>query len=426
MSQPRRAARKTDRPRASRLHLGVKNTPPCQAQSQSQSIYVVEAARLESRAFLNLPEPPRVLLALGQAGARRSKRMSVEVVLLRHAERVDETAERGEWARNCGDRYWDPPITQQGLRQSRDAGEALLLEHARRPFSCIYVSPCLRTVQTAAELAQVLGLPLRCAPGLAECAAFVARKGIASFRPTASAANGGGCGCGRGAGAGAGAAEPPSRASRPPPRFLTEAELAVHCREGTRFLDRDHTYEGFFACVARIAAAERDARICGAALETASAASGLESATAAAAAASAAASPSARVLMVTHREGIRDLCTLAGAPHRRTPYCCAALYALDATPAAAGGGGGSTWAPAWRLLSPPSERPGRLGPSPCTTDAGPAPSGIAPAHDSTDVLLAELDAGRLAAEEFARLGRAAGMPEAAVTEVLRSLVCASK
>ena len=153
--------------------------------------------------------------------------MSVEVVLLRHAERVDETAERGEWARDCGDRYWDPPITQRGLRQSRDAGEALLLEHARRPFSCIYVSPCLRTVQTAAELAQVLGLPLRCAPGLAECAAFVARKGIASFRPTS--ANGGGCGCGRGAGSGAGAAsaaaaELPPRASRPPPRFLTEAE----------------------------------------------------------------------------------------------------------------------------------------------------------------------------------------------------------
>ena len=365
---------------------------------------------------MNLPDNR----AFSWRRSSESKRMSVEVVLLRHAERVDETAERGEWARNCGDRYWDPPITQRGLRQSRDAGEALLLEHARRPFSCIYVSPCLRTVQTAAELAQVLGLPLRCAPGLAECAAFVARKGIASFRP------GGGCGCGRGAGAGAGAAEPPSRASRPPPRFLTEAELAVHCREGTRFLDRDHTYEGFFACVARIAAAERDARICGAALETASAASGLESATAAAAAAGAAASRSVRVLMVTHREGIRDLCTLAGAPHRRTPYCCAALYALDATPAAAGRGGGSTWAPAWRLLSPPSERPGRLGPSPCTTDAGPAPSGIAPAHDSTDVLLAELDAGRLAAEEFARLGRAAGMPEAAVTEVLRSLVCASK
>lgn len=305
--------------------------------------------------------------------------MSVEVVLLRHAERVDETAERGEWAQNCGDRYWDPPITQRGLRQSRDAGEALLLEHARRPFSCIYVSPCLRTVQTAAELAQVLGLPLRCAPGLAECAAFVARKGIASFRPDR-------CGCGRGAGSGAGAAsaaatEPPPRASRPPPRFLTEAELAVHCREGTRFLDRDHTYEGFFACVARIAAAERDARICGAALGSvgaASAASGSESASA-----GAAASPSVRVLMVTHREGIRDLCTLAGAPHRRTPYCCAALYALDATPAAAGDGGGSTWTPAWRLLSPPSERPGRLGPSPCTTDAGPAPSGVTPAHGST-------------------------------------------
>jgi len=54
--------------------------------------------------------------------------MSIEVVLLRHAERVDETSERDEWARNCGDRYWDPPITQRGLRQSRDAGEELLTD----------------------------------------------------------------------------------------------------------------------------------------------------------------------------------------------------------------------------------------------------------------------------------------------------------
>jgi hypothetical protein len=355
--------------------------------------------------------------------------MSIEVVLLRHAERVDETSERDEWARNCGDRYWDPPITQRGLRQSRDAGEELLLGHARRPFSCIYVSPCLRTVQTAAELAQVLGLPLRCAPGLAECAAAVTQKGIASFRPVTASAVANGCGCGRGRGAGtalAATAEPPPRPSRPAPRFLTEAELALHCPEGTRFLARDDTYEGFFACAARLAAAERDALIWDAALGSmgaASAASGSDSAVAAAASGSeaasgstgAAASPSVRVLMVTHREGIRDLCTLAGSPHRRTPYCCAVLYALDATPAAAGGGGTSTWT----LLSPPSERPGRVGPSPCTTDAGPAPSGMAPAHGSTDVLLAELGAGRLAAKDFARLGRAAGMPEAAVAEVLR-------
>ena len=352
--------------------------------------------------------------------------MSIEVVLLRHAERIDETAEADEWARNCGDRYWDPPITQRGLRQSRDAGEALLLEHARRPFSCIYVSPCLRTVQTAAELAQVLGLPLRCAPGLAECAAAVTQKGIASFRPVtaAAAANGCCCGSGQGPGTGAGAgaalaatAEPPPSPSRPAPRFLTEAELAVHCPEGTRFLARDDTYEGFFACVARLAAAERDALIWDAALGSVGAASAALGSEAAAAAAStgAAASPSVRVLMVTHREGIRDLCMLAGAPHRRTPYCCAALYALDTTPAATDGGGTSTWT----LLSPPSKRPGRVDPSPCTTDAGPAPSGMTPARGSTDALLAELGAGRLAAEDFARLGQAAGMPEAAVTEVLR-------
>ena len=122
----------------------------------------------------------------GRSGIRVD-RTSIEVVLLRHAERVDETAERDEWARSCGNRYWDPPITQRGLRQSRDAGESLLHEHIKRPFSCVYVSPCLRTVQTAAELAQVIGLPLRCVPGLAECAAAVNQKGITSFRPVPTA-----------------------------------------------------------------------------------------------------------------------------------------------------------------------------------------------------------------------------------------------
>merc|ERR1711998_656069 len=33
-----------------------------------------------------------------------------------------------------------------------------------------------------------------------------------------------------------------------------------------------------------------------------------------------------RILVVTHREGIRDLASLAGTPHRRTPYCGIALF----------------------------------------------------------------------------------------------------
>ena len=401
----------------------------------------------------------------GGSQAKRVDRTSIEVVLLRHAERVDETAERDEWARSCGNRYWDPPITQRGLGQSRDAGEALLHEHTRLPFSCVYVSPCLRTVQTAAELAQVIGLPLRCVPGLAECAAAVNQKGIASFRPVPTAAAKGqvpGANTGAGVGVGANAAtaeaehrqqlEPPHRLSRPPTprrfltesavsaetvRFLTESELAVHCPEGTRFLARDDTYEDFFACVARLAAAERDAQT-GHAISAAAAAAVAASTTAAPTGAMAA--PSLRVLMVTHREGIRDLCALAGSPHRRTPYCCAAVYAFDVTPAAVGANGASTWT----LLSPPSQRPGQIDPSPGATDAGPAPldappapPGTAPVHASIDVLVAELgagrlpgksnveitgmnpDTGRLPGPEFAILGRQADMPQAVVAEGLR-------
>ena len=47
----------------------------------------------------------------------------MEVVLLRHAERVDETPERHAWAQQCGDRWWDPPLTDKGKRQSREAGD---------------------------------------------------------------------------------------------------------------------------------------------------------------------------------------------------------------------------------------------------------------------------------------------------------------
>ena len=308
----------------------------------------------------------------------------MEIVVLRHAERVDETPERHAWAQQCGDRWWDPPLTDKGKRQSREAGEALMHEHQARPFACVLASPCLRTTQTASYVAAVLGLPVRCSPGLAECAAAVAQFGIDAFRPDS-----------RGA----------MRKGRPvaPPRFLTESEMQPLCAEGTRFAPRDETFEGYFSCLERLAAEQPSG-----------------------------APPSGRMLVVTHREGIRDLCDLAGAPHRRTGYCCAALFCFDtsvarslrATTEAAGGKAGVPVPGAWRLVSPPGERPGALGPVVAATGAGATDAnggGEATVHASGDTLLAELAAGRMDGAEFERRALQAGMPAAVVASTLEQV-----
>jgi len=313
---------------------------------------------------------------------------SLEIVVLRHAERVDETPERHAWAQQCGDRWWDPPLTDEGKRQSREAGEALLREHQSRPFACVLASPCLRTTQTAAELAAVLGLTVRCSPGLAECAAAVSQFGIDAFRPES-----------RGA----------TRKGRAvaPPRFLTESEMMPLCAEGTRFAPRDETFDDYLSCVERLAAEEQQAQQRAQQQEQRQAqqqAGGVPL--------------SGRVLVVTHREGIRDLCDLAGSPHRRTGYCCAALFCFDNTAYAGGGKGGRVPVPgAWRLLSPPGERPGALDPA-VAAATGVDSSSDATAHASSDTLLAELAAGRIDGDEFERRAPRAGIPAAVVTAAL--------
>ena len=194
-----------------------------------------------------------------------------EIFLVRHGERVDETAEAPLFYLNCGDRGWDPPLTQEGRRQADSAGRELLRAHQRRPFSCVLYSPCLRTLETAARIATVLGLPLRCVPGLAECAAAVKSRRIASFDPSNTS-------CSR------------------PHRFLTQEQALAHCPAGVRFLSPESRYEKFAAAVERAAAS-----------------GGV-----------------GRVLMVTHREGIRDLAEATGVHGRiKTKYCCIARFSFD-------------------------------------------------------------------------------------------------
>ena len=212
---------------------------------------------------------------------------TVQVVIVRHGERLDEVPD----AAVLNDRpNWDPPLTRNGMKQGAQAGLRL---RSMLPFDRMYVSPCTRTLQTASHAAAQLGhaIVLRPVPGLAECAAAVHDHGLPNFNP-------------------GGAFK-----ARKPKRFLTHEDAPRYCAEGTRFEPTDpHFDESFEDCVARLC--------------TEAAAEGLR-----------------RIVIVSHREGIRDLCNLAGERGRaRTAYCCVACFGFTVGEAAR----------PWALLVPPT------------------------------------------------------------------------
>jgi len=81
--------------------------------------------------------------------------------IARHANRQDFVDPR--WFETA-DRPYDPPLSADGWQQAR----ALARRLADAPIHRIYASPFLRTVQTAAAIAEALGLPIRLEPGLGE------------------------------------------------------------------------------------------------------------------------------------------------------------------------------------------------------------------------------------------------------------------
>lgn len=100
--------------------------------------------------------------------------------IVRHGERVDETASGPVWkAATPRCRHFDPPLTVDGEAQARAAAAALAA--AAPAFDRIYASPCARTLATARELSRSLGdLPVTVVPALAACAAAVKKRGLSS------------------------------------------------------------------------------------------------------------------------------------------------------------------------------------------------------------------------------------------------------
>lgn len=103
--------------------------------------------------------------------------ISCRVWTVRHGERADEVRDH-EWNAKRRERWYDPPLTESGKHQGHLAGIALLKEPGASAFDVMFCSPLQRTVETAAEIAKILGLPLKPVYGLAACAAAVQRIGL--------------------------------------------------------------------------------------------------------------------------------------------------------------------------------------------------------------------------------------------------------
>ncbi len=81
--------------------------------------------------------------------------------IARHGNRLDFVDPA--WFENA-DRPYDPPLSDDGVIQAQELAQRL----EKEAIAHIFVSPFLRTVQTALEVAKVLNLPIKLEAGLGE------------------------------------------------------------------------------------------------------------------------------------------------------------------------------------------------------------------------------------------------------------------
>ncbi len=100
---------------------------------------------------------------------------------MRHGERVDEhPAFAKEFysavRANGGIGLHDPPLTPDGWLQASEAGKRL----KKGGVNCkvIFASPFIRTIETAIEISKVLEKPIVIHYGLSMCAAYIKENGI--------------------------------------------------------------------------------------------------------------------------------------------------------------------------------------------------------------------------------------------------------
>ncbi|CAF1431649.1 unnamed protein product [Didymodactylos carnosus] len=101
---------------------------------------------------------------------------TVRLYLVRHGERLDEVP-GNTFYKNCGEQWYDPPLTEMGKRQAYYTATYLKSILQNLP-PVLYVSPLSRTVQTAVEIANYLNSFIELVAGLAHCAAAFQSGGV--------------------------------------------------------------------------------------------------------------------------------------------------------------------------------------------------------------------------------------------------------
>jgi len=245
----------------------------------------------------------------------------VAVFLVRHGQRIDETPAGVAWRRQT-DRWFDPPLTDEGREQAASAAAQLgcfMAAHAAEyaPFARVYASPLLRTLHTAEQFGIALSLPVAPVPGLATCTAAFKRHGPDAnplLREQRAREECPGA-----------AMEPFDAAYEVPPR---DADGGGGDGGGGGGGGDGAEHDPFVAAVVALAQREAAAR---------SAAGG------------GGAAQKAAVLIVAHREGLRDLSQRTAAPFVKTKYCCVGVFGCTlaggggAAAVARGAGGGATF-----------------------------------------------------------------------------------
>ena len=96
---------------------------------------------------------------------------------IRHGERMEDCSDYKEDSECPENRRFDLGLSAFGIGQARNLGK-ILRDSVKNKPRCIYVSPMLRTLQTAFEVCKILAIDMVVVPGLALSAHIVRKNGI--------------------------------------------------------------------------------------------------------------------------------------------------------------------------------------------------------------------------------------------------------
>eukprot|EP00802_Teleaulax_amphioxeia_P007622 Tamp_07629.p1 GENE.Tamp_07629~~Tamp_07629.p1 ORF type:complete len:339 (-),score=53.17 Tamp_07629:1447-2403(-) len=214
----------------------------------------------------------------------------VEVWVVRHGERVDEVpGVRWDKCGKTNPQWFDPALTGRGHEHAAGVADAIRDKLGGKcPFDVIYTSPLVRTVQTAEKFSERLGIPIEVVPGLCTCAAAIKREGLVQ------------------------------REGR---LWLQKSGLPLQTTEELKRLSPNATYTEARTNVDNAAITCSFAECLENLCETALRSGRSEAAT------GQTASQPRRIMLVAHREGIRELSRVAeGSAITNTPYCCVGIF----------------------------------------------------------------------------------------------------